>query len=141
MFGFVFAPRETAVLDEDLALPRPVTLADELAARGIATIPIEKVWEYQERYLRQEIRKGTAGSQAKWEVYALTEYERRFTAPRQYGTPETIPQAVRKTIGRAQTIPDSEISVERFYEDPFVFIRREEEVHCIAFWNAPGFTA
>lgn len=137
MFALVIAVAEKIGLksrrDEPELVPSlvPATLADELAARGINRILLEKVRLYQRRYLREEQASGRAGSEAEWDT-SLFEH---------YGG--VIPNDVRGAVGRAKTIPGAEVFIEHFYADPFVFVLRyrsgQREVVCIGYWHAPGF--
>lgn len=114
--------------------PRPATLEEELAARGISAIPLKEVRVYQERYMRDQKVRGLAGDLAEWMSHSPGEYRRGIGV---------IPAEVSQTIRRAETISDSRVVVEHFYADPFVFVVRRknglrEEV-CIGYWDAPGF--
>ena len=148
MFGFVALGRERAGLMFKLAtpapdvLPKPVTLADELAARGIKEIPLVAVREYQRRYLREEREAGRAGKYAAWSSYAPNSYRKVFDFD---GKLVVIPPEAEEKIRQAETIPEAKVFVECFYADPFVVVVRNKdgrhEETCIAFWDAPGFRA
>lgn len=124
------------------APPKPATLEEELAVRGILVYPREKVRQFQKRHLRAEKRAGRAGPLATWERLSLQEFNWR----NQYSD-VLMPPDVKKTVAEAKTIPRTEVFVERFEEDPFVFIERRRknfktenpEVCCIGYWDAPGF--
>ncbi len=118
--------------------PEPATLADELAVRGIREIPLTVVREYQRKYLREEQRAGRAGSAAVWTSYTPGHYKSTFGRNLQ-----PIPPGVGEKIRKVEEIPNTRISIERFYADPFVFVTRSKdgrlEEACFAFWDAPGF--
>jgi hypothetical protein len=132
MLGFVVAT--TKKVAEKL---KPTTLEEELAARGIAAIPLEKVRLFQRTHLEAECRAGYTGPYARWECLSVENYTLQFGA---------IPPDVISTAKRAKTVPGSHVFLERFEADPFVFIQRPKrfpgitiEVCCIAYWNTPNF--
>ena len=68
MLGLVIAGAEriglklkpaAAVLDFP---PKPATFEEELAARGITTVPMAAVREYQQRYMREQQKARLAGN-------------------------------------------------------------------------------
>lgn len=114
--------------------PKPATLEEELAAMGISVIPLEKVRYYQVQYLKQEKAVGRAEEGAFWDEHSVGNYK-------SFGF---IPPGVAKRIAKVETIPGARVSIERFEEDPFVFVSRREENGwsrpcCFDFWDAPGF--
>ena len=147
MLGFVSVGKERAGLKSKPApapdvLPKPVTLADELATRGIKEIPWVAVKEYQRRYLREEQRARRAGVSAVWFSYTPDRFRQTFNFG---GKRVAIPPEVEEKISRAKTIPETKVFVEYFFADPFVQVVRnkdgQHEEAYIAFWNAPGFKA
>lgn len=135
MLGFVL----TAVKEVADKL-KPTTLEEELALRGVSTIPLDKVRLFQRAHLQAERLAGNAGIQATWERLSVQNYVEDYA--RLFGD---IPPDVHETIARVKTVPESDVFVERFNEDPFVFIERLKrlggftETCCIAYWDAPGF--
>lgn len=137
MFGLV-AVAERVGLKHAASVPEvllaPATFEEELAAVGISTFPLAEVRAYQQRFMEQEILAGRAGNQAKWLSNLPIAYRSRFG---------DIPSDVEQTIGKARTVPETEVVIQSFFADPFVFAvrkkgRRRQEA-CIAYWNAPGF--
>jgi hypothetical protein len=95
-----------------VAVAHPLTLEEELIARGLTPIPLPEVRRFQNK-VRDD-----------WEA----------TSPNYFGYWERVPDwlvasleppaDVMRDIERARTIPNSVIYAERFEADPFVFIRR-----------------
>ncbi|TSC90525.1 MAG: hypothetical protein G01um10142_421 [Parcubacteria group bacterium Gr01-1014_2] len=132
MFGLVIATGR-----EIVGRLKPATLEEELAVRGISTISLDKVQRFQKSYLQQEFEAGRTGKCPSWQRLSPQDFTEDFGP---------IPSDVRSTIKRAKTIPDSNVFVERFEVDPFVFIERCKrfpgfifEICCIGYWDAPNF--
>lgn len=132
--GRVIQRLKSAILNR----AEPLTLTEEIAAKGIKVYPLEKVRTFQREHLQLERMAGNAGEYAEWERVGVEDYQRR-----QDLLDGAIPGDIQKTIRKAQTIPGAKVFVERFWEDPFLFIVRKKAGHqeeaCIAYWNAPGF--
>lgn len=126
-----------------LSAEKPLSLEEELAFRGIPVYSLKRVRQFQGKCLSE----GPLGS--KWERLSIQTYKRFSIGLSHFGF-IPIPLDAQKTIEKVRAIPTTEVFVEYFDKDPFLFISRQKklwdlklpgfkEVCCVGYWNAPGF--
>jgi hypothetical protein len=109
------------------------TLEEEVRARGLPVIPLEKV----ERFQRQQVLNLRALSgELPVDGHWVRVRENRIIGL-------NPPDDVMLKVALAMTIPRATLYAQRLETDPFVFVTRrrwlKRETVCFAYWDAPGF--